>query len=138
MISDYKGGCACGAVRYEMSGTPIAQLLCQCQHCRQRSGTGHSAYLVFAQRDDLALTGAVKSWSVAGDSGHEKHHAFCPHCGAPVFVTFAAAPQMVAIHPGSLDDPSPFAPQFVTYASRAQSWDSMDAALQKFATMPTG
>ena len=64
MISDYKGGCACGAVRYEMSGTPIAQLLCQCQHCRQRSGTGHSAYLVFAQRDDLALTGAVKSWSV--------------------------------------------------------------------------
>ena len=45
---------------------------------------------------------------------------------------------MVAIHPGSLDDPSLFAPQFVTYASRAQSWDSMDAALQKFATMPTG
>lgn len=138
MSKTYKGGCACGAVRYEKTGSPVAELLCQCVHCRQRSGAGHSGYLVFADRDDLAMTGTVQSWSIAGDSGHEKHHAFCPTCGTPVFVSFAAAPQMIAFHPGSLDDPSLFAPQFVTYAARGQAWDALPAGVQTFAMMPTG
>ncbi|MES2432368.1 MAG: GFA family protein [Pseudomonadota bacterium] len=132
----YTGGCACGAVRYEKSGETVAELLCQCQHCRQRSGAGHSAFLVFASREGLVLHGAVKTWDVAGDSGNIKHHAFCPNCGTPLFVSFAAAPDMIALHPGSLDDPSAFAPQFVTYNARGQAWDALGAGVQKFAMMP--
>lgn len=137
MSKHYSGGCACGAVRYEQTGEPVAELLCQCQHCRQRSGTGHSAYLVFANRADLILSGEARTWSIAGDSGNEKQHAFCPTCGTPLFVTFPAAPELIGIHPGSLDDPSQFAPQFVTYAVRAQAWDAVDPELRKFEKMPT-
>ena len=36
----------------------------------------------------------------------------------------------------SLDDPEVFEPQMVVYASRAASWDHMDAALPSFAVMP--
>ncbi|GLS85970.1 aldehyde-activating protein [Cypionkella aquatica] len=136
MGHNYTGGCACGAVRYEKPGETVAELLCQCQHCRQRSGTGHSGYLVFADRAGFAVTGVVKTWDIAGDSGNLKHHAFCPNCGTPLFVSFAAAPAMIAIHPGSLDDPAAFAPQFVTYHARGQAWDNLDAGLQKFAAMP--
>ncbi len=136
MPKHYIGGCACGAIRYEKTGETVAELLCQCHHCQQRSGTGHSAYLVFAGRADLILNGEVKTWSIAGDSGNEKLHVFCPNCGTPVFVTFPAAPDLIAIHPGSLDDASQFTPQIVTYAVRAQPWDTLDHALQKFEKMP--
>lgn len=136
MPGHYTGGCSCGAIRYEKPGETVAELHCQCQHCQKRSGTGHSSYLVFAGRADLILKGEVKTWSIKGDSGKEKYHAFCPNCGTPVFVTFPDAPELIAIHTGSLDDPSQFTPQIVTYAMRAQPWDTLDSELQKFEKMP--
>ena len=48
MANTYTGGCTCGAIRYEATGDPVAELHCQCQHCRSRSGTGHSSFVVFA------------------------------------------------------------------------------------------
>ena len=88
----YRGGCACGAVRYEMSGKPIFENHCQCLDCQQRSGTGHGSYLTFAQRPDSTTNGEVRTWRTTADSGNEKRYAFCPTCGTPVYVTFAATP----------------------------------------------
>ncbi|MCX5493273.1 GFA family protein [Kaistia dalseonensis] len=138
MTGLYAGGCACGSIRYEIASEPIAGLHCQCRHCQMRSGTGHSSYLVFAGRSDMASTGEPKSWRVAGDSGNEKIHAFCPDCGTPVHLTFAAMPDLVAVHAASLDDASRFMPQFVTYGMRGLAWDILDPALPVFETMPPG
>ena len=125
----YTGGCACGAIRYEATGAPVAELHCQCRHCQMRSGTGHSSYLVFAGADAVTVTGEPKSWRIAGDSGNEKIHAFCPICGTPTHVTFAASPGIVAIHSGSLDAPERFHPTLVTYGSRGLDWDRRDPGL---------
>lgn len=136
MSKRYTGGCACGAVRYEASSEPAVELHCQCRHCQQRSGTGHSSYLVFANRSGVTITGEAKTWRVAGDSGNEKIHAFCPNCGTPVYLTFTAGPDLIAIHPASLDDASQFSPQLVTYSMRGHAWDALDSSLQKFERMP--
>lgn len=138
MSTTYTGGCACGAIRYETEAAPIFANHCQCRDCQQRSGTGHGSYLTFANRAEMRLTGQAKTWSVKGDSGNEKAHAFCPDCGAPVFLTFAAMPDLIAVHATSLDDPGLFEPQVVTYAIRAQAWDTLDPHLPKYARMPTG
>lgn len=132
------GGCACGAVRYEATGEPAAQLHCQCIHCRQRSGTGHSSYVVYGDRGQVSLQGEAKAWSVRGDSGNEKLHAFCPTCGAPVYVTFPENPTVIALHAGSLDAPEHFQPAFVTYGVRGQAWDRMADGLKIFEKMPQG
>lgn len=137
MTKRYTGGCACGAVRYETSNKPTVDLHCQCRDCQKRSGTGHSSYLVFADRAGMTITGEAKTWRVAGDSGNEKIHAFCPACGTPVYLTFAAGPDIIAIHAGSLDDASrQFDPQLVTYSMRGHAWDALDNSLQKFERMP--
>ncbi len=138
MTKRYLGGCACGSVRYETASDPVVSLHCQCRHCQQRSGTGHGSYVVFADRANMTVTGEVKTWSVSGDSGAEKSHAFCPNCGAPVYLTFPAKPEMIAVHVGSLDDPGLFSPKIVTYASRAHGWDALDSSLKKFERMPQG
>ncbi|BCP54252.1 aldehyde-activating protein [Kaistia sp. 32K] len=138
MTESYSGGCACGAIRYETTSKPIVELHCQCRECQRRSGTGHSSYLTFALRSEMTITGEVKEWQVAGESGNMKSHAFCPNCGAPVYLTFAAMPELIAVHATSLDDPTRFRPQFVTYSIRGYAWDTIDPALRRFDRMPAG
>jgi hypothetical protein len=138
LMATFTGGCACGAVRYQLAGAPIVQNHCHCVDCRRRSGTGHGSYLTFRRDADSVVTGELRAWTVVADSGSEKSYHFCSRCGAPVWVTFSAAPELAAVHAGSLDDPSAFAPQMVTYRVRALPWDVVDAALPAFDRMPPG
>jgi hypothetical protein len=129
MREAYRGGCACGAVRYEIRGEPV------CRDCQQESGTGHGSYLTFL-REGVTLTGKATHWDITADSGNVKTRAFCPTCGSPLYLTFKAMPQFMAVHAASLDDPGRFKPQAVTYAARGLAWDKLDPALQSFAKMP--
>lgn len=138
MAKRYVGGCACGAIRYQTSSEPVVETHCQCRDCQRRSGTGHGSYLAFPRRADVTITGKAAEWRIAGDSGNEKIHAFCPVCGASVYLTFAAMPELIAVHAASLDDPSQFKPQMVTYVIAGLAWDTMDPALEKFERMPPG
>ena len=138
MTKPYTGGCACGAIRYEVHNKPIAEAHCQCLDCQKRSGTGHGSYLTFAERSDRTVTGKATDWRLAGDSGNEKTHSFCPTCGCPVYVTFAAMPDLFAVHASSLDDPDRFTPQMLLYSSRGHAWDDVDPSIQSFERMPAG
>ncbi|WP_105370297.1 GFA family protein [Neorhizobium huautlense] len=136
MTKAYIGGCACGAIRYETSSQPIFENHCQCRDCQKRSGTGHGSYLTFPRRADVTITGEANTWRVTSDSGNEKIHAFCPTCGTPVYLTFPAMPDPIAISAGSLDNPAAFNPQAVTYGIRGHAWDTIDASLHRFEKMP--
>lgn len=136
MSKRYAGGCACGAVRYETSVEPIFENHCQCRDCQKSSGTGHGSYLTFPRRAEMTISGQASSWRVRADSGNEKIQAFCPNCGTPVYLTFVAMPDLIAISAGSLDDPGQFNPQAVTYASRGLAWDTLEPALTRFEAMP--
>jgi len=138
MNQPYAGGCACGAVRYRIDDEPLAMNDCQCRQCQHRSGTGHGSYLTFATREHVEVGGETTVWKATADNGNVKYHAFCPTCGTPVFLTFSDMPAAFTIHAGSLDDPSRYRPQVTTFASRAQAWDRVDAALPSFQRMPQG
>ncbi|MFC5498617.1 GFA family protein [Caenimonas terrae] len=138
MTQSYTGGCACGAVRYATEQAPIFQNHCQCRDCQRRSGTGHGSYLSFASRAAMTITGEAAHWQVAGDSGNLKVHSFCPACGTPVYLSFVAMPDLIAVHAASLDEPAGFAPQVVTYRGRGLAWDTVDPALPAFERMPPG
>jgi hypothetical protein len=137
MSKSYVGGCACGAIRYEINDEPLFENHCHCRDCQKRSGTGHSSYITFGDHTKARVTGEAKTWRVAGDSGNEKIHAFCPNCGTPVYLSFAAMPQLFTIHAGSLDAPELFNPSAVTYNVRAPEWDALDSRLTKFDKMPS-
>jgi len=135
MNQPYTGGCACGAIRYEIRGEPLFQNHCRCRDCQRKSGTGHGSYLTFA-RGGVAQSGEATRWDITADSGNIKTRAFCPTCGSPVYMTFSAQPDVFTVHAASLDDPSRYRPQAVTYAVRGWEWDGLDPALPKFDAMP--
>ena len=138
MSDVFRGGCSCGEIRYKIADEPIVENHCHCSDCRRRSGTGHGSYLTFADRTKIEITGKPATWETSGNSGNEKSHAFCPACGAPLYVSFMAMPNLLAIHAGSLDDPARFQPSLVTYADSRLSWDTMDMSLTIFPKMPPG
>lgn len=135
MGETYAGGCACGAIRYEIPADPLFQNHCQCRDCQRKSGTGHGSYLTFP-RTGVELRGEATHWDLAGDSGNVKTRAFCPVCGSPVYMTYAAMPDVITVHAASLDDPGRFEPQAVTYTARGHAWDRIDSTLQGFDGMP--
>ena len=135
MNKTYTGGCACGAIRFEIAGEPLFSNHCQCLDCQHMSGTGHGSYLTF-QRHGVTSVGEAKLWDMKGDSGNVKTRAFCPHCGSPVYMTFAAMPDIFTVHAASLDEPGRFKPQVVTYGARGHAWDQPDPDLPKFDAMP--
>src|SRR5689334_18794421 len=130
------GGCACGAIRYEISAEPIFMNDCQCRDCQQASGTGHGSYLTFPNRKAVKLTGKATHWDMVADSGNVKTRGVCPSCGAPVYLSFAAMPELFTIHAASLDDRARFAPQVVTYRAAGHDWDKVDTAMPQFDKMP--
>jgi hypothetical protein len=98
----FTGGCACGAIRYEISGEPIA---INDRHSCEEGGAGPRSHLSFP-RGAVKVAGGARHWDGTGDnSGRRKTHASCPFCGAPVYMTLEAAPDIFVIRAASLDDP---------------------------------
>jgi hypothetical protein len=128
--SQLSGGCACGAVRYELAGSPGFSFLCQCRRCQRATGSGHApAFKV--EQEDLSLTGSLTSYAVTADSGHAVSHQFCPVCGSPVRSVTTQFPSSCSLYAASLDDPSVFKPACVIFQSSAQPWDHVDPRLIK-------
>ena len=137
MSEAFSGGCLCEAVRYESQAEPVVAGHCHCIDCRKSSGTGHCSHIGVPQQA-VTVTGEISAYDRPADSGNIVSRAFCPKCGAPVYSTNSAVPDMLFIRASSLDDLEVFKPQMIVYASRAASWDHMDTNLLSFATMPEG
>jgi hypothetical protein len=120
------GGCACGAIRYEVSTDPVMSANCYCRDC-QRSTGGAMAPVIVVPKSDHA---------VVGDSGNEVGRGFCASCGAPIATRLAAMPDVMAIKAASLDEPARFKPTMNIYLSSTQPWAPVAQGLQNFDKMP--
>jgi len=135
MSKTLRGACLCGAVAYEFSGDPMVVGHCHCVDCRKASGAGHATHACIAE-DAFSMTGELQFYDKPADSGHIVSRGFCKNCGSPVYSTNSGMPGMLFVRAASLEEPDAVTPQMIVYASRAPSWDKMDAALPTFAEMP--
>jgi hypothetical protein len=136
-MAGFTGGCLCGAVRFKSTADPQLVGHCHCVDCRKSSGTGHCTHLVVPETA-FSVTGAVKFYDRAADTGNVVSRGFCGTCGSPIFSRNSAMPGVVFPRASVLDNPEVVKPQMIVYASRAPAWDHMDPALPSFATMPEG
>lgn len=135
MPTTFRGGCGCGAIRYEIAAEPMFAGQCQCLDCQHQTGGGHASFIAFPA-DAVRLTGAPRFYESRADSGNTVRRGFCATCGSPVVGHSSGMPDMTTIVAGSLDDPNLFKPQFVVYTSRGHAWDLVDPALPSYPAMP--
>ena len=100
-----RGGCQCGAIRYELHGPVLRLYVCHCSECRKQSASAFGVS-VFVEPAALRLTqGEPKLWSRPTDSGNVLECAFCPTCGSRLWHRRLGDATMLSIKAGSLDDP---------------------------------
>jgi hypothetical protein len=118
-----RGGCGCGAVRFEVSAPLRSANYCHCTRCQRRSGTAASANARPERGSFQIVQGesSLSAWRPEG--GFEKW--FCSQCGSAVFSSDPRDPERVSVRLGGFDgDPGirPGVHQFVAYAA---AWEPL-------------
>ena len=100
------GGCQCGAVRYEITGEPIALYVCHCRECQKQSASAFGLSLEVARSSLRLMRGTPRRWTRPADSGRRLACLFCPDCGTRLWHEAAdrRAPTLT-VKGGSLDEP---------------------------------
>jgi len=93
-----RGGCLCGAVRYEVRGPLRPVVACHCTQCRRM--TGHFLAATAALDSDLTITqDASLKWYRASARARR---GFCAECGSTLF-WHGDGRDYMAIAAGSID-----------------------------------
>lgn len=100
------GGCHCGAVRYEVTVRPLAINACHCGDCKRLSGGPSGVYLHVPKAGLDIRTGAFDLFRRTGGSGNLISISRCAHCGSRMWHLPDAAPDLVILCAGTLDDTS--------------------------------
>ena len=99
--SKHAGGCACGAVRFLITGELTDVIACHCETCRRTSGYHWAATHV--QRAALSITqDAALTWWASSDIAER---AFCGRCGSSLFYQRHDS-RRISVAPGALDGPT--------------------------------
>jgi hypothetical protein len=117
-MTEFTGGCLCGAIRYEVRGDPIRIVNCHCDDCRRATGSSFGTY-VFVNEGDLAiLQGTPKSYEHANDIGATMTKQFCGNCGTQLFGKGSRGQRMVHVKVGTIDDASFVRPSMDLFVSK--------------------
>ena len=130
-MSERKGGCLCGAVRYELRAEPAMTAVCHCTHCQRQSGSVFSSNVV-VMAADYVQHGQTKVFEDKGDSGQGVHRHFCGNCGSPILSMIDLMPGMLMIKMGTLDDFSGIMPGIEVYTDHAAAWVAPIAGARRF------
>ena len=125
------GGCACGAVRFEVSEPFAGAVYCHCTRCQRRSGTAASANGRTAPGSFRIVQGEDRLRSWKPDTGAEKF--FCGDCGSALFSRSSADPPAIGVRLGAVDGDPGIRPSVRQYVSYAASWEDLpDDGLPRF------
>ena len=136
MADTFKGGCACGAIRYTVGGAPLYMGNCHCRDCQRATGSAFFPAVLIKEADFTLESGDPSWFESQADAGHKMCRAFCPKCGSPVFLKNGKREGGRVLYAGSLDDPGIYKPQRNIYVTSAQPWACMDEELPKHDHMP--
>lgn len=123
-----RGGCACGAVRYEIRAVPFHRTLCHCADCRRAAGAPAVAW--------FSVPAPALAWVRGAPLRHRSsaavERAFCGRCGTQLSYRTDDAPAEVDVTTCSLDDPDQAAPADHTFTARRLRWLCIDDDLPAY------
>lgn len=123
-----EGGCLCGAIRYALTGAPIATAICHSPSYRRATGGLFAAWGVWLSDRVTALAGepGVYEDPTAG------RHRFCRTCGTSISFENPGAGGLMMITLTGLDDPNAVSPALHQFAAHAPAWLVCDDALPRY------
>jgi len=131
-----QGGCACGAVRYELTAPPFALFACHCTDCQTLTGAAFSLAMPIAPETLRITKGVLKSWVRVAASGREIPQYICGECGVRIYTAPPGPVMSLTLRPGTLDDTSWLQPAAAFWRASAQPHIRFDDDMLVFDTQP--
>ena len=118
MGNTYEGGCFCGQVRYEATGTPEHETNCHCAICRGTTGAATVAWFSIPRSGFRFTSGEPTRFQ----SSRRGTRTFCNRCGTQITFESTEFPQYIDVTICSLDNPEGITPKDHTWVSSKLSW----------------
>jgi hypothetical protein len=131
-----KGGCMCGATRYECTASPIWSVNCHCRACQKLSGGPYVTAFAVASEAFTLIKGETLTVKRGSESGHEVGTEQCTTCGSRIYAQSAGNRAIANIFASTLDDDSEFVVISNCYVSEAAHWVEVDRSIPSFDKMP--
>lgn len=122
-----EGGCACGDVRYRVTGPANSVCNCHCHMCQKTAGASFVTWADFPS-DHVEWLGESLRWHA---SSPEAERSFCSTCGSAVGFRFLGSDK-VDVAVVLFDDSTAFPPTHDIFTESAQPWTVLDAKLPHY------
>ena len=122
-IMSLEGGCACGAIRYKLTATPMIVHACHCRDCQRLTGSAFVINIWIERKFVEAGDAAPKSFRLAGGSGQPHEVFFCGACGTYLWSQYHGAPgDFLFVRAGTLDNPDAVTPDVHIFTKSKVPW----------------
>jgi len=130
---EQEGGCACGAVRYRLTATPLIVHACHCRDCQRLSGGAFALNIWVEKRFVEANDAPLTSTTVPAGSGKPQEVFRCARCGTAIYSKYHAAPgDTVLLRAGTLDHPEWVAPDVHIFTRSKLPWLALPEGVPAF------
>ncbi len=132
-----QGGCLCGAVAYEIDGTPEKFYHCHCRRCRKATGSAHASNILIEDGTLRWVRGEdfVRIFKVPEAKRFARQ--FCVQCGSGL-PRLVKETGFIVVPAGSLDNDVPIRPQARIFWDSRAPWSCGTADIPAFAEYPPG
>jgi len=121
----FKGGCLCGALRYQSSEAPDIVLCCHCTDCQRRTGSAFGITVSVKSKSFKILEGETTTWLSKRQSGAKLYFKSCAICGTRCWGEFLEIAESTLILGGTLDKATYLQPDAHIYTGTKQPWVSI-------------
>ncbi|MBT8138158.1 MAG: GFA family protein [Gammaproteobacteria bacterium] len=129
----HKGGCHCGAIRYEAEGESITHALCHCVDCRRQSGAPMVGWTMYPESAVKITKGSPNEYK----SSEHGRRQFCSNCGTGLFYSNAKTlPGIIDIQSATYDDPDAIPARIHIQVADRISWMERAHELPAFDRFP--
>lgn len=123
-----KGGCFCGAVRYEILGPPAASMVCHCRSCRRLTAAPMVGWITVETGQFRYVEGLPRTLR----SSRRVLRHFCGECGTHLTYANDRDRGVVDVTTCSLDKPDLAPPTHHSWVSHGVRWVRLADRLPRF------
>ena len=134
----HRGGCYCGAIRFQTGGDPLFKGMCYCRECQYISGGAQNVVIGMPEAEFAYTKGEAKRFS-RGDLEAPVTREFCGDCGTHILSRAPGVPGGVLIKVGTLDDPAVYdGAQMAIFTMDKQPFHDLPDGVATFERTPGG
>src|SRR5437899_1198745 len=134
VFMNLQGGCACKAVRYTLTASPLIVHACHCRDCQRITGSAFVINIWIEKKFVEPGPVAPQSFRLSGGSGRPHDVFFCGACGTYVWSYYHPAGNSLFVRAGTLDDPQAVKPDVHIFTRSKVPWLELPADARVFET----